>query len=120
MSSENLYNKIDRRVTTVEEAVRLLTDLALRADERMDGLEAAQTNSEVKIAALANALIRLEAAQENSEARMAALADAHVRLEAAQENSEARMVALAESQIRTDSRLHSLIDIVREGRSDSQ
>ena len=79
-------SKTERRIATLEEAVRLLTELALRADERMDALTAAQTDSERRIAALADAQIR----------------------------TEESLVQLSAAQAHTDQRLDALIDIVRE------
>lgn len=92
--SEN-YNKIKSRVKTVEEAMQVLTTLALRADERMDkadermdGFDASLNNLTVKVEALADAQIRTEEA----------------------------LTRLAEAQVHTDQRMDALIDIVREGR----
>lgn len=58
MSEE--HNNIEPRVKTVEDAVRLLTEMALRSDERMDGFDAALSNLTVKVEALADAQIRTE------------------------------------------------------------
>lgn len=96
--SEN-YNKLDRRVKTVEEAVLLLKDLVLKADERMDGFEAAITNLTVKLEALTDAQIRSEEF----------VAQAQVR-------TEESIARLAEAQAHTAKRLDALIDIVREDR----
>jgi peptidoglycan hydrolase CwlO-like protein len=85
---------LERRVATVEEAIKLLTELALRTDERMDELAVAQANSEAKIAALADAQIRTEAV-------VAALGE--------------QVRELATQQAHTDQRLDALIDIVRGG-----
>jgi DNA anti-recombination protein RmuC len=101
----------------IRESIRLLTQLTLRSHERLDELQAAQTNSERKIAALADAQIRLEEAQANSERKIAALADAQIRTEAAMANLTEKMAQLAASQAHTDQRLDALIDIVREGRN---
>lgn len=96
------HTKLNRRVKTVEEAVQLLTQMALRADERMDGaderrngFDAAFTNLTVKLEALANAQIRTE--------------ELVARLTESQAN-------LAEAQKHSDQRLDALIDIVREDR----
>jgi hypothetical protein len=89
------YNKIKLRVKTVEEAVQILTKMALRADERMDGFDSSFSNLTVKLAALADAQIRTE--------------EALGRLVESQ-------VILAETQAHTDKRLDALIDIVREDR----
>lgn len=101
----------------IKQAVKLLTQLSLRAYERMDALEQAQANSEGKIAALADAQIRTEASQANSESKIAALADAQIRTESAMANLTEKMAQLAESQAHTEQRLDALIDIVREGRN---
>lgn len=87
--------KLERRVATVEQAIKLLTELALSANERTGALEEAQATSERKIAALADAQIRTEEAIANLTAKMA-------------EHSA--------QQAHTDQRLDALIDIVREGR----
>lgn len=84
---------VGRRIATVEEAMKLLTALALRADERSDALAEAQANTETKIAALADAQIRTENV-------IAALGE--------------QMRELAAAQAHTDQRLDALIDIVRE------
>ncbi len=82
MSSEDGTTKIERRVATLEEAVKLLTELTLRFDERVDELRAAQENSERKIAALADAQIKTEeelqalaSAQRHTNQRLDALID---------------------------------------------
>ena len=104
--SEN-YNKLDRRVKTVEEAVLLLKELVLRADERADGVDERMNGFE---AALTNLTVKLEA-----------LADAQIRTEElvarAQVRTEESMARLAEAQAHTDQRLDALIDIVRESRN---
>jgi hypothetical protein len=104
--SEN-YNKLDRRVKTVEEAVLLLKELVLRADERADGVDERMSGFE---AALTNLTVKLEA-----------LADAQIRTEEivarAQIRTEESMIRLAEAQTHTDQRLDALIDIVRESRN---
>ncbi|HEY0407727.1 MAG TPA: hypothetical protein VGC89_18475 [Pyrinomonadaceae bacterium] len=76
--------------------MNLLVTLAESANERMNALSAAQANSEVKIAALA---------------------DAQIRTEASMTNLTEKMAQLAEAQAHTDQRLDALIDIVREGRN---
>jgi hypothetical protein len=90
------YNKFDRRVKTVEEAVLLLKELVLKADERADGVDDRMNGFE---AALTNLTVKLEA-----------LADAQIR-------TEESMIRLAEAQAHTDQRLDALIDFVRENRN---
>lgn len=89
------YNKLESRVKTVEDAVRLLTDLAIRADERMPGFDYALTNVSVKLEALT---------------------DAQLRLDEAQLRTEAALTRLTEAQAQSDQRLDALINIVREDR----
>jgi hypothetical protein len=81
----------------VEEAIQLLTQLTLRADERMDSFDAGLNNLTVKMEALTDAQIRTEAA-------LGRLAEAHQRL--------------AESQSYTDQRLDTLINFVDDKRND--
>ena len=83
-------NKLVSRVKNVEQAIQLLTELALRADERMDTFEEALSNLISKVEALADAQI----------------------------NTEASLTNLAEALAHTDQRLDALIDIVR-GRNEN-
>ncbi|HEY0375528.1 MAG TPA: hypothetical protein VGC87_01070 [Pyrinomonadaceae bacterium] len=132
-------NKRKSRVERVEEAVRILKALALRADERMDDFDSALNNLTVKIEALTDAQIRneetgarrfeaLALAQESLTVKMEALAEVQARseerltrkFEALAEAHEALTVnvaALADGLAQTDRRLGALIDIVREGRT---
>lgn len=96
----NSQDEPSANMDDIKESIRLLTQLALRADERMDALEEAQTNSERKIAALADAQISTEAIV--------------ARLSTIVEDLAARMSELALAQTHTDQRLDALIDIVRE------
>ena len=85
----------EERLTTLEEFSRLMMQWARSAEEGMSELRAAQTNSEAKIAALADAQIHTEEV-------VAALGE--------------QMKELAAQQAHTDQRLDALIDIVREMR----
>lgn len=63
MGIEDLrVNQIEWSVADVKQAIKLLTQLALKADERMESLIAAQAASEGKIAELAVAQMRTEEA----------------------------------------------------------
>lgn len=53
-------NDLEWSVADIKQAIKLLTQLALKADERMDSLVAAQADSESKIAELAAAQVRTE------------------------------------------------------------
>jgi len=93
----------EERLARLENAFVTLTRLAESLDERLNtqltwvnSLGEAQANSEVKIAALADAQIKTEEA-------LVRLAETHAKL--------------AESQAHTDQRLDVLIDIVREFRN---
>jgi hypothetical protein len=103
------YNKIKLRVKTVEDAVQMLTRMAIRADERMDGFDGSFSNLTVKLEALVDAQIRTEES-------LARLADSHTRLEEAHTRLAEAQVNLAETQAHTVKRLDALIDIVREDR----
>ena len=144
MSDANIPDRIERRVKNVEEAIQLLTEAALRADERADThqewlnqLGAGQSNLEVKLAALTDAQIRTEDALKGireSQAHLieeqAGLAESQKRLTESQERlseAQARLTEdmarlakaqerLAESQAHSDKRLDALIDIISEGR----
>jgi hypothetical protein len=82
----------EQRLLNLEEFAGLMAQWARRAEERMDELSVAQTNSESKIAALADAQIRTEGV-------VSALGE--------------QMRELAVAQTHTDERLDALIDIVR-------
>ncbi|HUQ33607.1 MAG TPA: hypothetical protein VM095_15910 [Pyrinomonadaceae bacterium] len=108
--------KLDRRVKTMEEAVQILTQMALRADERMDstdqrmdGIDSVLINLTVKIEALADAQI-------HTEESLNRLSDSHKQLAEAQAKLAEAQANLAESQTHTNQRLDALIDIVREER----
>lgn len=90
MSEE--YNRIESRVKNVEDAIQLLTKLALRADERMDSADERMNSFDD---ALHNLITKVEA-----------LTDAQIR-------TEESLTRLAEAQAHTDQRLDALIDIVR-------
>lgn len=63
MAIEDLrVNQLEWSVADVKQAIKLLTQLALKTDERMESLMAAQARSEDKIAELAAAQIRTEEA----------------------------------------------------------
>ena len=94
------HDELDSPMDDIKHSLKLLTQLALRADERMDALEEAQMNSERKIAALADAQIRTE--------------ESVARVSTAMEGLTARMSELAAAQAHSDQRLDALIDIVRE------
>jgi uncharacterized coiled-coil protein SlyX len=55
-------NDLEWSVADIKQAIKLLTQLALKADERMDSLAAAQAKSESRIAELASAQVRTEEA----------------------------------------------------------
>jgi uncharacterized coiled-coil protein SlyX len=97
----------DSQMDDIKQSIKLLTELALRSDERMDDLEEAQANSERKIAALADAQIRTEEAQQRTEESLA-------RLSTSMDELTVKMSELAVAQAHSDQRLDALIDIVRE------
>lgn len=111
-------NKLEPRVKNVEQAIQLLTELALRADERMDSFDEALINLTVKVEALTDAQIRAEAVTSSLTEKVEALADAQIRTEASMENLSQALTHLAEALTHTDQRLDALIDIVR-GRNEN-
>jgi ABC-type transporter Mla subunit MlaD len=100
MSEDN--TKIKLRVKTVEEAMQVLTALALRADERMDKADERMDSADDRMNGFEAALTSLTP-------KLEALAAAQIRTEVA-------MAHLAEAQTHTDQRLDALIDIIRADR----
>ena len=107
----------NERIASLEKSFQTLTQLAVSASERADQhgawinqLGTAQAESDVKIAALADAQIHTEegmnalrAAQTNSDAKLAALADAQIRTE--------------EALTRLTLKVNDLTELVRGGRN---
>jgi seryl-tRNA synthetase len=128
------YNKLKLRVKTVEEAMQLLTNLSIRANERMDGFDASLNNLTVKIEALVDAQIhtedvlsaKVEALSDKVESLASAQESLTVKVESlvvkfevladAQIRTEESLKRLTDAQTHTSQRLDALIDIVREGR----
>lgn len=131
----NSSDELNPQMDDIKQSIKLLTQLTLRADERLDTLGEAQANSERKIATLADAQIRTEEAQANSERKIASLVEAQTnsdskiaslieaqvrteesfaRLSISMEGLTEKMSELASAQAHTDQRLDALIDIVRE------
>ncbi len=79
MSEE--FKKLEPRVKTVEEAIRLLTELTLRHEERLDDHE--------------QRLAEQESAERNLTAKMEALVDAQIRTEDALQRLTAKVDRLA-------------------------
>jgi chromosome segregation ATPase len=106
-----------RRVARVDEAFATLAALTERHQERLhehaDELRAAQVDSERKIAALADAHIRLSDRVESLAEKVESLAE---KVDSLAEKVE----SLAESQAHSDRRLDALIDIVRNWRKDGE
>lgn len=93
----------EERLARLEDAFVTLTRVVESIDSRLN-TQLGWINS------LGEAQVRLEAAQANSEAKIAALADAQIRTEEA-------LTRLAQAQAHTDQRLDALIDFVRELRN---
>ncbi|HLL76319.1 MAG TPA: hypothetical protein VK421_13795 [Pyrinomonadaceae bacterium] len=99
----------DRRVNTLTEVVReisgdvkLLAEASSRLHERMEEI--------------AERMEEIAAAHANSEVKIAALADAQIKTEGVVASLSERMNELAAAQTHTEQRLDALIDIVREMR----
>jgi chromosome segregation ATPase len=103
-------DNIERRLTSVEEAIGLLTARALYTDDRADEFDIKLSNLTTKIEALTDAQIRTEDA-------LARLSAAQERLAESQRRTDEAMARLADSQAHSDRRLDALIDIVRNGRN---
>ncbi|MFN8534712.1 MAG: hypothetical protein U0556_14340 [Dehalococcoidia bacterium] len=124
-----LTQKIDDRLSRLEETVQALLDAHARSDVRLSRIEAAieilaqaQARTEVRLEELAQAQARTEVrleelaqAQARTEVRLEELAQAQVRTEArleelaqAQARTEARLEELAQAQARTEVRLEEL------------
>ncbi len=121
---------VEERLARVEQAFVTLTELAVRADERMDSHDRSFNELDTKIAALTDAQIKTEAVlaklaetQERTDVRLAEMqerTDAKlVKLAEAQERTDAALARLAQAQERTDAklaetdaRLNRLADIV--------
>ncbi len=92
-----------QRTSRVEESLLTVIKLVNSNTESIHELRAAQAESEHKLAALTDAMIRL--------------ADAQKELAGAQKELPGAQKQLAESQAHSDKRLDALIDIVREWRN---
>ena len=96
-----------RRTARLEESFVVLTTMAQRHGESLDELRASQAESEHKIAALADAMIRVTEAQTHLTESQTQLTESQTQLAESQKQ-------LAESQTHSDKRLDALIDIVRQ------
>jgi hypothetical protein len=65
-----LAKRAEERVDTISESIGLLTEMIQRHDARLDGVQAEQSNADVRIAALADAQIRTEEALNRLETLM--------------------------------------------------
>ncbi len=96
---------VEERVLRLENAFVQMTTMVRNLDER-DETHAEWINL-------------LGAAQANTEHKIAALTDAMIRVEDAQARTEDALVRLADAQARTEKKLDALIDVVREMRGAS-
>lgn len=96
----------DEAITNLKEFAGLMAQWARNAEQRMASWEA-------RTDALAVRMDELAAAHANSEVKIAALADAQIRTEGVVAALGERMAELAAAQAHTDQRLGALIDIVR-------
>ena len=98
----------DERLTNLQEFAKLMMQWARRAEERFEEFR--------------EGMNELREAQTNSEAKIAALADAQIKTEAVVSALGEQMRELAATQAHSDQRLDALIDIVRahfNGKSES-
>lgn len=116
----------DERSAILLQLVRSVEERSSTQQEWINQLGAAQANTDVKIAALVDAQIRmadvqantdakmatLADAQANTDVKMAALADALIRMADAQADAYAKVAALVNSQVHADARIAALADSV--------
>ncbi|HZG53062.1 MAG TPA: hypothetical protein VEZ40_13080 [Pyrinomonadaceae bacterium] len=110
-------DKLEARVSDLEQYFKMLVEMLRRYDERLDEVRNEQSDADRRIAALADAQIRTEESQSRADARIAALADAQIHTEAAQANANERIAALADAQIRSEdalARMSALVDHLAE------
>ena len=126
-AEERLLRLENAFVTLVELAAKadgrldIVDDRLDQFDDRLDKLLTLALSGDERLSQHQLWLNELGAAQANSEARIAALADAQIRLAESQAQAQARIDAalkeLAEAQAHTDRRLDALIDIISEDRN---
>jgi chromosome segregation ATPase len=110
-------DKLEARVSDLEQYFKMLVEMLRRHDERLDEVRAEQSDADRRIAALADAQIHAEETQSNADRRIAALADAQIHAGEVQSNADRRIAALADAQIRTDkaiTRLSGRVDQLTE------
>jgi hypothetical protein len=96
----------DERLINLREFANLMAQWVQNAEQRMDTWAG-------RMDQLAGRMDELAAAHANSEVKIAALADAQIRTEGVVAALGERMAELAAAQAHTDQRLDALIDIVR-------
>ncbi len=132
MKTEEEVHRLKRRVTTMESAITLLTELADRHSDRFeeftfsrDDMRSDQANLNEKINALIDAQIRnedkqlendakIKAIMAETELRLKALIDAQIRSEDKQIKTDAKFAHLAESQKESNNQIRDLFEEQRE------
>ncbi len=92
METEQRFNKVEKGVETVEEAILLLSELSIGHGERLEDSLRDRENLNTKISALIDAQIRSEDRMQETNAKLALLADS-------QQETNAKLAFLADSQI---------------------
>ena len=116
-------DKLEARVSDLEQYFKMLVEMLRRHDERLDEVSGGQSDADRRIAALADAQIRAGEEQSNADRRIAALADAQIRTDEAITRLSGRVNQLTENVDRVTGRVDRLAETVdryiegRNGRS---
>ncbi len=109
-----MSSNIESRIKTVEEAMQALTQLAVSASERMDTHESWINILGSSAEALTARMEELAAAQTNSEVKIAALTDAQIKTE---DSITKTNEALASLTVRVDHLTELVERFISEGRN---
>ena len=123
METEQRFNKVEKRIKTVEEAILLLSELSIGHGERLDDSLRDRENLNEKISALIDAQIRSEDRTQEANTKISALIDAQIRTEDRMQETNAKLAFLADLQIENvnsikeiNQALDKLIELVNNSR----
>jgi hypothetical protein len=103
MSIEDRILKLESFAADVREHTRVLTDILLRHDERIEHDAARTADLERHFKILTDLAVRASERADDADAGL-------VEMRAAQANADVRIAALADAQIRTEDALRKLIE----------
>jgi hypothetical protein len=103
MSVEDRVIKLESFAADVREHTRILTDILLRHDERIEHDAARTADLERHFKILTDLAVRASERADDADAGLAEMREA-------QANADARIAALADAQIRTEDALRKLIE----------